>query len=192
MAKADCTALVATLAVSVNDSTATTQYYVDVVEELGFEYAPLTGAAYVATTQGTKNYTLPTAAQRGLAFFYDDNQLYFADKNELAASDENWETRQGSPIVITFDHTDQRTFDIVPVPDQAGDAIGASTPFTADIGNVITVIYANNPDDVHSWEELPVALEILSREFARDSAHKDENAAKAWKGLAELFYQLVF
>jgi len=176
MAKADVTALVTTLANSTDDTTATGQYYDDIVEELGFGPTPLTSASYVAVTQGTRNYTLPTAALKTLAVFYDDTQLYLAKRQELATYDENWRTRPGPPAVAALVDTDQRTLDLIPVPDQSGDTVGGATPFTTFPSNNLTFIYSNNASDVHSWEELPIALDILAREFGRDSDHYDQRS----------------
>jgi hypothetical protein len=192
MARADVLTLVDDLAVSVEDDDAAGDYYDDIVEELGFTRTPLTGAEYVAVVAGTKEHTLPTSAVRGLAFIYDDTQLYFSDKRELEATDDYWRKRRGTPIVVSFDDTDQRKFDVVPVPDRSGATIGADTPFTAHIADNIAVIYADRATDVHSWEEMQMALEVLAREFARDSEHKDQDAAKAWKMLADLFAKLVY
>ena len=192
MARADVLTLVDDLAVSVEDDDAAGDYYNDIVEELGFANAPLADASFVAVVAGTKEHTLPTAAVRGLAFVYDDTQLYLSDKKELEFADVNWRTRQGTPVVVSFSDTDQRQFDVVPVPDRSGAAIGATTPFTGHAADNVVVIYADRATDVHSWEEMQVALEVLAREFARDSEHKDDRAAKAWGQLANLFAGLVY
>jgi hypothetical protein len=192
VAKANVTTLVDDLAVSVEDNDATSDYYDDIVEELGFHQMPLMGADYVAGVAGQLAYTLPTAAVRGVAFIYDDTQLYKSDKRDLEMLDDYWRKRQGHPAVVSFSDTDQRKFDVVPIPEVSGTAFGSDDPFDAFYANNLTVIYSNRATDVHSWEELPVALEILSREFARDSEHKDLRAAKSWKTLADVFAKLVY
>lgn len=194
MSKATTLTLISSLAVSVDDSTATGDYYDDVVEELGFTKTPLVNAEYVAVVAGTKEHTLPTQAVRALIYLYDDTQLYFADKRELEVSDDYWRLRQGTPAVVCFSDTDQRKFDVVPVPDRSGAAIGVNTPFTAHVADNIAVIYADRTaaGAVHSWEEMQIALEVLARETARDSEHKDLDQSKAWQTLADLFAELVY
>jgi hypothetical protein len=192
MSKATTLTLVSDLAVAVSDATAAGSYYDDIVEEFGFSMEPETDAVFVAAVQGTASYALPTSAIRGLAFLYDDTQLYFAEQTELEAADDEWRSRQGTPAVVNFVDLAGRTFGLTPVPDRAGATVGVLTPFTGHPVDNVTVIYTNRVSDLHSWEELAMALAILAREMARDSEHKDTRSAGAWKSLADLFALLVF
>lgn len=192
MAKADVTSLVSSLAVAQSDTTAVSDYYDRIVQEHGLTRGSLTDAAFVAVVAGTFNYAQPTAAIRGLTYIYDDVQLYREDKRGAEQNDDLWRIRRGEPRAILFEDQSSSTYSLVPVPSRSGATIGVSTPFTGvfPIDNA-TVIYANNAVDVHAWEELAQACEILAREFGRDSDHADSQSETAWRQLADLLFAVI-
>lgn len=191
MPQADVLNLVNTLSVGLRDSTAASNFYTRIVQEHGRLRESLTNAAYVAATTGTVNYTIPTAAIRPLAVFYDDRWLFPEDKRGADVHDPYWRNRQGDPFAVVFEDVTARTFDVLPVPARTGATIGGTTPFTGFPADNFTVIYTNAATDVQPWEELLVATEILSREFARDSDHQDTEAAAIWRQITDTLLELV-
>ncbi len=198
MAKADVLALVDLLAGTRSDSeslaTATTRsaYYDEAVSEHGLIREGAMDAEFVAVTNGTATYTFPTDAVRVLAWIFDATTLRPTNRRALEAYDSEWRTRRGTPQSFTMQDEDARTVRLVPVPDAAGQAISTSTPF-ADVfpdGN-LTAIYTDGGDDHPVWDELWLALDVLSREFARDSDHIDTEFATAAGQLATVVRILV-
>ena len=191
MAKADVLSLVDRLSTGLRDSTVADNYYDRIVFEHGLSRTSLTNAAYVAGAADTLSYTLPTTAIRILGIFYDDVWIYLEDMRGLEMFDPQWRSRPGEPRVYTYDMEDQNVVDLVPVPRRAGGTIGADTPFTAFPRDNLTMVFTANLADVQPWEELATACEILAREFARDSNHQDQTAAKAWRGVADILFTVL-
>lgn len=191
MAKADVLALTASLSLALEDTTATSNFYTRIVQEHGKLRESLIDAAYVAATAATVTYTIPTAAIRPIAFFYDDLWLFAEDKRGADVLDPYWRNREGDPIAVLFEDATARTFDALPVPRRSGASVGVATPFTTFPGDNFTVIYTDNATDVQPWEELLVAADILSREFARDSDHQDLKASEAWRHVSDLLLLMI-
>lgn len=174
------------------DATARARYYADVVYEHGLNREGACDASFVATLKGTAVYTQPTAAIRTLALMYDDKQLRTTARRALEAYDANWRARLGRPTSVTTQDQDIHTMRLVPVPDVDGDAIGVTTPFDAVFpGDVLTFIFTENVTDVLPWDEMWVALEVLSREFGRESDHYDTTLSKLARQLAAMLRVLV-
>lgn len=191
MPQADVLSLVDRLSVGLRDSTASSSFYTRVVQEHGRLRESLTDAAYVAVTAGTVNYAFPTGSIRVLAVFYDDLWLFPEDKRGADVHDPYWRNRRGDPFAVVFEDATARTFDVLPVPARTGATIGVATPFTTFPADNFTVIYTEAATDVQPWEELLVATEILSREFARDSDHQDTEAATVWRQITDTLLELV-
>lgn len=195
MAKADVLALVDTL----SDDTATAvtidEFYDDVVFEMAqgiFPGPSLTNAAYVEVVAGTSHYEMPDDAVRELAIIHDHKDLLRDERQGAEISDKDWRSSLGEPAAYVTGDEDQDFIALVPVPDVSGDTVGVATPFIPPFvrGN-LTIIYTEERDDVHLDEELPLALEILAREMARDSDHHDGDMSKAVKKLAGLLFGLI-
>lgn len=192
MPQTDVLTLVSSLAVAQSNATTVDNYYDRIVQEHALSRGTLTNAAFVAVVAGTFDYSFPTAALRGLTFIYDDIQLYREDKRGAEQIDDLWRVRRGEPRSVLFEDQQGRSFSLVPVPSRSGATIGASTPFTGafPIDNA-TVIYADEAVDVHAWEELAQACEILAREFGRDSDHTDAQSETAWRQLADFLFSVI-
>lgn len=199
MAQADVLTLVADLAgprmdsVALSESARVSEYYSDVVQEVGLDRVEGSAdASFIAVTAGTATAALPTDAIRMLFLAYDDAQLWPTLRRALEASDPAWRVRQGRPISYTAQDEDTRTVRLVPVPDRTGAAIGGSTPFTGTFpdGNLL-MAYTATVTDVLAWDEMWVALEILGREFGRESDHFDPEFSKQALQLAQVFRLLV-
>jgi len=198
MSRATTIALANTLMDSLGDTTQLGSYYDDVVLELGRGVLPgvvaLVGAGFVAGVADTGTYTWPTTAIRVLAVAYDTRQLAEAMAGEADLFDREWRSTRGVPIAYVTADENQRVSRLVPVPAVSGVALGVDTPFTwtAWPGENVTFIYTEQRTDVHLDEELAVALEIMAREYSRDSNHHDPVAAAIAKQLSTLFFRSIY
>jgi hypothetical protein len=197
MAKADVLALVATLADSVSSATQVSNYYDDAVYEMANgalleDTLSLTDAAFVAIVEGTGVYTFPTALVRALAIHYDARDLLRETRRGAELYARDWRATRAQPAAYVLNDEDERTLSLVPVPDTAGQALGILTPFSATFpAENLMFIYTEERDDVHLDEELPLTLEVLGREMARDSDHHDATMADLAKKLATLLFALI-
>lgn len=175
-----------------DDTTARARYYADVVFQNGLTREASTNAEFIAVTEATAVYAFPTAAIRLLAVIFDDHQLRPTLRRALEAYDSAWRSRKGTPRSWLTQDEDTRTFRLVPVPPQDGQAIGTSTPFIGAFpAENLTVVYTENVTDVLPWDELWVALEVLSREYGRESDHHDPMFATTAYQLAQLIRAMV-
>lgn len=198
MAQSDVFALIDDLAgtrsdgANLADPTLRSRYYTEVVFEHGLMRESAMDAAFVAVVVGTAEYTQPAAAIRTIAICHDATELRPTLRRGLEAYDPSWRSRRGTPRSYTAQDADDDAFRLVPVPASSGATIGTSTPFigTFPDGN-LTFVYTDNVTDVPLWDELWVALEVLSREFARESDHFDVTFAQTAQALAAVVRQLV-
>lgn len=198
MAQADVLALIDDLAgirsdgANLADPTLRLRYYTEVVFEHGLVRQSAMDAAFVAVVAGTAEYAQPAAAINAIAICHDATELRPTLRRGLEAYDPSWRSRRGTPRSYTAQDTDDDAFRLVPVPASSGATIGTSTPFSGTFpdGN-LTFFYTDNVTDVPLWDELWVALEVLSREFARESDHLDLTFAQTAQTLAVVLRQLV-
>lgn len=199
MAQADVFALVDDIAgtrsdasANLADATARARFYADIVYESGLNRETVVDAALQDATRSDAEYVQPTAAIRLLALFANAKQLRMTGRKALEASDPDWRSREGMPESYTTVDQDAHTFRLVPVPDFTS-SIGVATPFTnAPIPTgALMFLYTANATDVESEDELWVALDILGREFGRESDHFDRTFADVAHKLATIFRQLV-
>jgi hypothetical protein len=197
MAKADVTTLVSLLSNGVTNATTVSDYYDDVVEEVGrgvFQgVLSTTDAAFVQTVAHTHTYTLPAAAVRPLLVVYDDTQLAEDEAAQAADVDARWRTTRGKPIAFVRTDEEIRTIALVPTPDVSGADPTGLTPFDNTgfpVGN-LTILYTDREGVFAADEELPVALFIMSREFQRDSDHCDGELSNMAAKLADLLLKGV-
>lgn len=195
MAKADVLALVSMLSDSTSSSTQVSNYYNDVVFEMAdgvFPGPSLTNASFVAVVEGTANYTYPAALVRLIAVLYDARDLVRESQRGAELFNRDWRGDFARPVAYVLNDEDLRTLSLIPVPDTSGQTIGVLTPFSATFpAENLTFIFTEERDDVHLDEELPLALEILGREWSRDSDHHDAQAAEIAKKLSGLLFGLV-
>jgi len=179
-------------AATLSDATAIDRYYADIVRETGMTGESSCNASFVAGVVATATYVLPSAALRLLTLVYDDRDLRPAMRRALETYDHDWRTRKGRPTSFVTEDEDVRTVRLVPVPDRAGETIGASTPFVGSFpDNNLMFIFTENVTDVLPWDELWTALDVTAREFARESDHFDAVMADTWRKLAAIVRMLV-
>jgi len=201
MSNAAITTIITQLSTTATDGTVTNSFQDDVIFELSRGVYPdvlaQVGSAFIAVTAGTARYSLPTAsgARTPLALFYDTKQLLLLRKDEAWAYDEAWRNAPHNQVVgYTFDPEDRPNFALVPPPRRDGATIGGNTPtvVTAWPDANITAVYANTdltfPGTTYDDLKLPIALEVMAREFGRDSDHEDKMMTEVCHNLAEFFF----
>ncbi len=193
MSKAATLQLTQDLSKGLADATMCDRYYRDIVLELGREDI-LTQASLIPVNAETGEYTLPTQAVEMIDLFYDDHPLMEAKLREVESRDPQWRSRLGPPIVYITQHETIRTFSLYPTPEMnSKDFIFLfGSPFGRDYpAYALAMIHTENREDIPEWLELPVAFDILSREFARESNHRDTLFSKTCKSMADFLLGLV-
>lgn len=144
-----------------------------------------TSASFVETeaftpTDGTAEYSYPTAAIALLAVFHGAVQLPVATMEDLEAYDIDWRSAaEGTPAVHSFNERDARKVLLWPTPDTT----------TADGGYFL---YAENrTTDIPVYLALVIVFHILAEEFAYPSDHQDKQMAEACAQMAKLLKAFV-
>ena len=145
-------------------------------------------------TAGTAEYTLPAPAVKLHAAFYDNGMLSRARKRDMEALDPSWRDHRGHPVAFVTDDLSRRVFRLYPQPVAPNSAfifqVGA--PFGVDHPvDAIAVIHSVSKSDLPTWLDLPLALSLLGREFARDSDHRNAEFASACQGLGKVLFEMV-
>lgn len=176
MAKADVLQLVTDLGVTTVDQTEIGIFYDEVVRELGFNEI-LTGTELVPVKAGNPEYILVEDTMRALEFHANGGRLDPIDITSLqSVFGVGWRTRTGTPLGYTQEEENEKTFRLVPSPTQ---------------DDTITVIRTEARTDVPVWLELPIALDVLGREYQRESDHQDVAFAQIARQLSLLLFKLV-
>lgn len=176
MAKADVLTLVSNFGVNAVDANETTVLYDEVVRELGLKEV-LIGTESIDVKAGTPVYATLDDNMELLEMYGNGGRI---DKASIAALQalfgSDWRNRKGTPLAYTEQEVDDGKFRLVPQP---------TAPDT------LTLIRDEAPVDVPLWLEVPVALEVLSREYSRESDHQDIAFAKLAHQLAALLFNFV-
>ena len=194
MGRAEVLALVQDLALDQADAPSIDRYYDDIIYDLG-KRPWLTEASLIATVAGTSVYTPADDLIRLLYVFYDNRHLYESSARELESTfGPNWRDRRGTPVAYYVEDESSLDFRLVPEPEVNskdfsfvfGSPMGLDFPEYA-----VAVIHTRTVEDLPVWLELPVAFEILFREFARQSDHQDPTFAVTCKQIADLLMMMV-
>jgi hypothetical protein len=176
VAQADVLTLVDDLSLGQANATEAAIFYAEIIRELGF-IELLTGTETIAVHAGTSSYTLATDTIRALEFYNTSGFLTKAAYRGLGALfGSSWRNRTGSPLAVTVEDENNNSFSLVPSP---------------NYDDTLTVIRTETRTDVPVWLELPIAMEILNREFLRESDHQDIEFAGLAKMIANLLFNLV-
>ena len=176
MAKADVLQLVTDLGVTTVDQNEIGIFYDEVVRELGFQEI-LTGTELVPVQAGKPDYILVEDTVRAMEFHATGGRLDPIDITSLqSVFGVAWRTRTGTPLAYTQEEENEKTFRLVPNSTQ---------------DDTITVIRTETRTDVPVWLELPMALDILGREYQRESNHQDVAFAQIARQLSLLLFKLV-
>ena len=191
--KSDVLVLVDDFSLGQADPNAASRFYDEIVRDFG--RAPyLVNASLVALAAGATGFTLPASAVAILAAFYDDDELVPAMQQELALVNPQWRDERSAPSVYTAENETSREYVLYPRPGAAtkdfiflfGAPMGVDFPEYA-----IGVVHTETREDVLPWMELPLALFILTREYLRESPHRDPMFAEACQRLGNLMWRLA-
>jgi len=193
MPQADVLQLVTDLSDGLNDSTATTNYYGDVIFLMGLDPG---GTVVNITTVDPVIFvpqtTLPASSITTLAVIYDRKHLSKTGRARANAWDTQWFTTLGPPFAWLDEDQDRHTITEIPIPVNPPTVGLPRDPSTSDPGfNGLTIIYTETRTDAHGDEELAMALEIMAREFSRDSDHTDHTAAQTCRTLSGTLFTMV-
>lgn len=176
MSKATTLTLISDLGLSDVDGTETDRLYDDVVRELGYQEV-VTAIGTVAVTAGTATYNPPTNT---LEILEIENLQGIVDKMSIHSLQGifgvMWRDQSGVPLMWTEDDQSDKAIRLVPNP---------------DINDTLQVINVQYRTDLPSWLEMPIALEVLYREYIRESNHQDIEFAKLCRKMAKLWFTLV-
>lgn len=176
MAKADVLALAQDIG-KFGDPISLEDYYDEIVRELGL-LELLVDPVSIGITSEIAVYQMPIAVIRTLELISERfGTLDRVDRVTLrAVHGTGWTKRVGTPVTFTQELESDNAFRLVPIPDQAESLVG---------------LVSATRDDVPYWLELPIALEIVFREYTRESNFQDVAFAQAAGQLAQLFFSLV-
>lgn len=169
-------------------------YYDDMMVDAG-RWGISTECRLLETVRGTAEYAFPADSVREYAIFYDDIMLSRMELRDLEAIfGPLWRQRQGRPAAYVMQDMPEHQVRIAPTPDAAsvdfsfifGAPVGRDFP-ARSLGVILSVTRQNLP----AWLDLPLALSILSREYERESAHRDMAFAAASRGMATQLLALV-
>lgn len=127
-------------------------------------------------SSGQTSVTLPTLAMKIVAVFFEDRQLDPISLRSLESFDPQWRDRRGEPVGYVTEGEGTRTYRLYPVPDYPG---------------TLTLFHTQLQVAVPQWLELPLAYEILSREFSRESNHRDDTMAQMCEQMSTLLLSMV-
>lgn len=176
MAQADVLTLVDDLSLGQANATEAAVFYAEIIRELGY-LELLTSTETIAQQAHVNTYELASSTIMDIEYYNSTGFLTKADGKGLGSVfGADWRNRTGSPVAISLDQEDESSFRLIPGP------INDDT---------ITVIRTETRTDVPVWLELPIAFEILSREFLRESDHQDTELATICKLTATVLFNLV-
>ena len=193
MSRATVLQRVQDLATAQPDAIAIDKFYDHVVADLGRGEWLLT-ATLVAVTAGTSEYTPPSTVLDIKHVFYDDRVLYKESLRALESVNPSWRDERGTPYAYVGVDETNKDFRLYPNPDRASKPVipvhGAPFGWDYPAGTVV-IIATEFRENLPPWLEMPVAYDILSREFGRESDHKDRKFADLCDKMSKLLMKMV-
>lgn len=193
VSKADVLALVQELCTNQADATAIDKYFDEVISDLGKD-GWLCVAEVLAATKGTFEYEPPSTVIKLWNVIYDDRMLYKENLRAVESVNVNWRDETGTPRAYVVEDESNHKFRLYPKPDRTskdfvpifGSPLGLDYPTYS-----VVVIISEMRDTIPQWLIVPVAFDILNREFMRESDHQDTVFGDACKKLSTMFYAMV-
>lgn len=176
MAKADVLGLVTEFCLGLASGDEASRYYDEIVREIGLSEV-LTGVDVQAIATDEPEHTNQADTIRILELHTGDyGRLDRTDQQSVESFRATWRVGSGSPNAFIQSNINEDTLRLIPVP---------SKPDT------LSTIRTEYREDVPVWLELPIAFEIMSREFFRESDHQDLTLAIAAAGAATILFDLL-
>ena len=176
MSKTTTLTLVSDMGLSDTTSTEADRLYDDIVRELG-AMGILTENGTKAVTAGTATYTAPTNTIRVLEIhggYGIIDQMDYAILTNLLGP--RFHQRIGRSEMWCHEHETIKDFRLVPSPNES---------------DTFTVLITQYQTNVPSWLEMPIALEVLHREYLRESNHQDVDFAMLCRKLSTMWFSMV-
>lgn len=192
MAQNDVLGLVSTLSGGQADATLAAQFYGEIVDSWGA--ANYLSNATLITQTATEEFTLPAPVRNVMGVIFDDSELGYLSLRELEALDPLWRNTKGpKPVAWTSEGESAKTLALYPTPVVAAAAPGGvPDPLGTDYPPYsIVLIHSESRTNVPVYFELPLALLILEREYARESDHADIELAAAFGETGRLLLGMV-
>ena len=167
------------------------KYYDDVLERLGFDKW-FTQVSFVSVTAGTPTYTLDFNPAKIIAAFFGASMIYRESVAGLEALNPNWRDEKGTPQFFTSEGETVNVIRLYPEPDVTSGifSFSSGSPFGVDFPkSVLGLVHSDTIVDAPSWLDLPIALEVLSKEFMHQSDHRDEEFSGLCKQISDFIYQ---
>jgi hypothetical protein len=193
MAREDILDLAAFFALQLEDADQVGNYLTQEIRTLGQQLI-LTNMSAQNVTGGTRTYTTPAEAVMLLRVFAGERELLPHSMRELEAVDRDWRLQSGDPRVYTVEDEAENFFTLYPTPNLSvapvsgsfQDAFGASF-----LPGQLSLLFTEERVTVPDWLTLYLTLTTLSREFLRESNHRDIPFAGAAAALAEIVKKMV-
>ena len=187
MSKTTILTLAQTLALSMADSTAIDQFYDEILQDLARTVGPLANVSLIQSSafdpsQENNSYSIPIEGVSILHVWYGEKHLHPESTKAIDSINALHRDKIGEPLVFTIDETSDKTFRVIDAPEISSEPM--TFPNGAPLGvdyppNGLAVAYTETRTDLPRQWNLPIALAILSREFSRESDHRDPAFAKA-------------
>lgn len=187
MARATTLSLVASLSNGQADAAACDQYYTECLLEQAMSPAFATSRV-IPVTALNPTVTYPTDVIEVFSVLYDARPLTLMPLLQLEARNPHWRDQVGAPLAYTHELETVDTFRLYPKPPEPsgpqsfvfGEPMGRDFP----VGSVTLI--CTTTADLPSWFDLPLALKVLSKEYGRESNHRDPKHAEACLALYRL------
>lgn len=187
--KTQVLSLVSWLSAGLADATTSGYFYDEVLRELAHDprawcteiASQDTGT--IANTSDPSRFEVRQAdlvTGKLLAVFYGGRQLSEVSRPELLALNPAWTDEVGEPYLFTRDEEDQGVLRLYPRP-RVLPVTGGNLDLAVE--DFPIVLYTDVSSTIPTLLALPIALLILSREFERESNHRDLPASEIWKAL---------
>jgi len=192
LSKAQLTTFASTIAHAEHDTTTFSQFFDDVMDELGRLPEPLfADYAFEAIVSGTDEYSYESTMLHPIAIFFDDTRIPEADEIILEAYSKSWQSDTGDPTTFTLDKVDGRKYRVYPTPDANGSIAGANWGSAFPSGALALIFVEDRATDIEDYYALPITFDCLAREFSYPSDHQDIDYANVCGTLAKVLYILA-
>lgn len=194
MAKADVLQLVADLGHGLADATRVEDYYLDATIDLARRGVRVDARLITTTSADQAVYPLPDDAYAVLGVFWDDRMLSRITPRGAERLARDWRALRGAPQAWIDDTEDAQAFRLLPVPTVGPTDFSfiLGSPWGTDFPRgAVAALHTERRDDWPHEFDLPLALDVLTREFRRPSAHRDPTFAQACEALAGALYGLL-
>lgn len=191
MSRSDVLQLCQDLSTNQSDADAIDKFYDDVVSDLG-RGDWLVTTDVLAATAGTAQYNPVSTIVELRGVWYDDRWLYKESLRSIEALNPNWRDERGTPRAYIIEDETNLQFRLYPRP-----AVDSKTPGGGEEMGLefpeysVVVLMTEIRETLPAWLELPVAFEILAREFGRESDHHDPTFAKSCKEISQMLLKMV-